>query len=149
MIAASTHVNHVGCTLMVFHSSAKVVENEGTREMGSRVQCNEFGDETNQRLVESGTSAKLVGTSVRLVGDDFCVAARQKQIQTGCELYQCGKVCENVDRLVIRQFPYSPRQGTLPSRFSWLVKIAVKAITQSSFDRAAVFDECPQEKSEF
>ena len=32
---------------------------------------NEFGDETNQRLVESGMSAKLVGTSVRLVGDDF------------------------------------------------------------------------------
>ena len=60
---------------MVFHSSAKVVENDGTREMGSRVQCNEFGDETNQRLVESGTSAKLVGTSVRLVGDDFCLVA--------------------------------------------------------------------------
>ena len=38
-----------------------------TREMGSRVQCSEFGDETNQRLVE-------------LVGDDFCVAARQKQM---------------------------------------------------------------------
>ena len=33
MIAARTHVNHVGCTLMVFHSSAKVVENDGTREM--------------------------------------------------------------------------------------------------------------------
>ena len=47
---------------------------------------NEFGDETNQRLVESGTSAKLVSMSVRLVGADFCVVARQKQIQTGCEL---------------------------------------------------------------
>ena len=86
MIAARTHVDYVGCTLMVFHSSAKVIENDGTREMGSRVQSNEFGDETNQRLVESGTSAKLVSTSVRLVGDDFCVVARQKQIQTRCEL---------------------------------------------------------------
>ena len=76
MIPARTHVDHVGCTLMVFHSSAKVVENDGTREMGSRVQCNQFGDETSQRLVESGTRAKLVGTSVRLVGDDFCVVAR-------------------------------------------------------------------------
>ena len=45
---------------------------------------NEFGDETNQRLVESGASAELVGTSVRLVGDDFCGVARQKQMQTGC-----------------------------------------------------------------
>ena len=71
---------------MVFHSSAKIVENDGTREMGSRVQCNEFGDETNQRLLESGTSSKLVDTSVRFVGDDFCMVARQKQIQTGCEL---------------------------------------------------------------
>ena len=42
--------------------------------------------ETNQRLVESGTSTKLVDTSVRFVGDDFCMVARQKQIQTGCEL---------------------------------------------------------------
>ena len=75
MIAARTHVDYVGCTLMVFHSSAKVVENDGTREMGSRVQCNEFGDETNQRLVDSGTSAKLVGTSARLVGGDFCMVA--------------------------------------------------------------------------
>ena len=29
--------------------------------------------------------AKLVSTSVRLVGDDFCVVARQKQMQAGCE----------------------------------------------------------------
>ena len=50
------------------------------------MKLNEFGDETNQRLVESGTSAKLVGTTVRLVGDDFCMVARQKQIQAGCEL---------------------------------------------------------------
>ena len=72
MIAARTHVDYVECTSMVFHSSAKNCKNDGTREMGSRVQCNEFGDEINQRLVEPGTSAKLVGTSVRLVGDDFC-----------------------------------------------------------------------------
>ena len=65
MIVACTHVDHVGCTLMEFHSSAKVVENDGTREMGSRVQCNECGDETNQRLVEFATSAKLVSTSDR------------------------------------------------------------------------------------
>ena len=51
MNAARTHVDYVGCTSMVFHSSAKVVENDGTREMGPRVQCKEFGDETNQRLV--------------------------------------------------------------------------------------------------
>ena len=50
------------------------------------MKLSEFGDDTNQRLVESGTSAKLVGTSVRLVGDDFCMVARQKQIQTGREL---------------------------------------------------------------
>ena len=43
-----------------------------------------FGDETNRRLVEPGVSAKRVDTSMRLVGDDFCVAARQKQIQTRC-----------------------------------------------------------------
>ena len=96
MIAARTHVDYVGCTSMVFHSSAKVIENDGTREMGSRVQCNEFGDETNQRLVESGTSAKLVGTSVRLVGDDFCVVARQKQIQTVCELSVWKSLVVNV-----------------------------------------------------
>ena len=42
MIAERTHVDYVGCTSMVFHSSAKVIENDGTREMGSRVQCNEF-----------------------------------------------------------------------------------------------------------
>ena len=41
-------------------------------------------------------SAKRVDTSVRLVGDDFCMVARQKQIQTGCvrkpnASYQCGK----------------------------------------------------------
>ena len=75
---------------------------------------NEFEDETNQRLVESGTSAKLAGTSVRLVGDDLCMVARQKQMQTGCELsvwksfvVKCG------DRLVIKQFPCSLRQGAL------------------------------------
>ena len=73
MIAARTHVEYVECTSMVFHSSAKNCKNDGTREKGSHVQCNEFGDETNQRLAEPGTSAKLVGTSVRLVGDDFCV----------------------------------------------------------------------------
>ena len=100
---------------MVFHSSAKVVENDGTREMGSRVQCNEFGDETNQRLVESGTSSKLVDTSVRFVGDDFCMVARQKQIQTGCELSVWKSlVVKCDDRLVIKQFPYSLRQGALP-----------------------------------
>ena len=101
---------------MVFHSSVKVVENDGTREMGSRVQCNEFGDETNHRLVASGTSAKLVDTSVRLVGDDFCVVARQKQIQTGCELsvWKRSLVVKCGDRLEIKQFPYSPRQGALP-----------------------------------
>ena len=38
-----------------------------------KLKTNEFGDETNQRLVESGTSAKLVDTSVRLVDDDFCM----------------------------------------------------------------------------
>ena len=68
MIAARTHVDYVECTSMVFHSSAKNCKKDGTREKGSRVQCNEFGDETYQRLVEPGTSAKLVGTSVRLVG---------------------------------------------------------------------------------
>ena len=115
MIAARTHVDHVGCTLMVFHSSAKVVENDGTREMGSRVQCNEFGDETNQRLVESGTSAKLVSTSVRLVGDDLCMVARQKQSQTGYELSVWKSlVVKCDDRLVIKQFPYSLRQEALP-----------------------------------
>ena len=76
---------------------------------------NEFGDETNQRLVESGTSAKLVGTSVRLVGDDFCMVARQKQIQTGCELsVSKSLVCECGDRLVIKQFPYSRGKERCP-----------------------------------
>ena len=89
-----------------------------------KLKKNEFGDETNQRLVESGTSAKLVATSVRLVGDDFCMVARQKQIQTGCELSVWkGSVCERVDRLVIKQFLCLPRQGTLPIRFSWLMKL--------------------------
>ena len=79
------------------------------------MKLSEFGDETNQRLVESGTSAKLVGTSVRLVGDDFCMVARQKQMHTGCELSVWKSlVCECDDRLVIKQFPYSPRQGALP-----------------------------------
>ena len=76
--------------LMVFHSSANVVENalesmklsgaeDGNNILMQMLRClhtrhgklktNEFVDETNQRLVESGTSAKLVGTSVRLVGD--------------------------------------------------------------------------------
>ena len=64
--------------------------------MGLRVQCNEFGDETNQRLVEPGTSAKLVDTSVRLVGDDFCMVARQEQIQTGCELSVWESLVVNV-----------------------------------------------------
>ena len=57
----------------------------GTKERTLTSSENKTTFETNQRLVESGTSAKLVGTSVSLVGDDFCVAARQKQIQTGCE----------------------------------------------------------------
>ena len=106
MIAARTHVEYVECKPRVFHSSAKNGKNDGTREMGSRVQCNEFGDETNQRLVEPGTSAKLVDTSVRLVGDDFCVVARQKQMQTGCELSMWKiLVCERDDRLEIKQFP--------------------------------------------
>ena len=48
VIAARTHVDYVECTSMVFHSSAKNCKNDGTREMGSHVQCNEFGDETNQ-----------------------------------------------------------------------------------------------------
>ena len=52
---------------MVFHSSVKSCKNVGTRELGSRVQCNEFGDETNQRLVEPGMSAKRVDTSMRFV----------------------------------------------------------------------------------
>ena len=69
-----THVDYVECTSMVFHSSVKSCKSVGTREMGSRVQCNEFGDETNQRLVEPGMSTKRVDTSMRLVGDDFCVA---------------------------------------------------------------------------
>ena len=85
VIAARTHVDYVECTSMVFHSSVKSCKSVGTREMGSRVQCNEFGDETNQRLVEPGMSTKRVDTSMRLVGDDFCVAARQKQMQTRCE----------------------------------------------------------------
>ena len=71
--------------------------------------------ETNQRLVESGTSTKLVDTSVRFVGDDFCMVARQKQIQTGCELSVWKSlVVKCDDRLVIKQFPYSLRQGALP-----------------------------------
>ena len=136
MVAARTHVDYVGCTSMVFHSSAKVVENDGTREMGSRVQRNEFGDETNQRLVESGTSAKLVSTSVRLVGDDFCMVARQKQIQTGCELSVWKRsVVKCDDRLVTKQFPYSLRQEALP-RYEFF----------DSDERWNVFDECPQEK---
>ena len=76
MIAARTHVDYVECTSMVFHSSVKSCKNVGTREMESRVQCNEFGDETNQRLVEPAMSAKRVDTSMRLVGDDFCLAVR-------------------------------------------------------------------------
>ena len=69
------------------------------------LKTNEFGDETNQRLVESGTSAKLVDTCVRLVGDDFSLVARQKQTQTRCELSVWkSSVCERVDRLVIKQF---------------------------------------------
>ena len=123
---------------MVFHSSVKSCKNVGTRERGSRVQCDEIGDETNQRLVESGMSAKLVGTSVRLVGDDFCMVAQQKQIQTGCEL----SVWKSVDRLVIKQFPYSPRccPGVTNTiiRFSGLMKLLI--ITHSSFDRAAMSD---------
>ena len=86
MIAARTHVDYVECASMVFHSSVKSCKNVGARELGSRVQCNEFGDETNQRLVEPRMSAKRVDTNMRLVGDDFCVAARQKQMQTRCEL---------------------------------------------------------------
>ena len=49
VIAARTHLDYVECTPMVFHSSVKSCKNVGTREMGSRVQCNGFGDETNQR----------------------------------------------------------------------------------------------------
>ena len=82
---------------------------------------NEFGDETNQRLVESGTSAKLVGTSVRLVGDDFCVVHDRSRCKPGAS-YQCGKAwfVKCGDRLVIKQFPYSPRQGALP-RYEFVV----------------------------
>ena len=115
VIAARTHVDYVECTSMVFHSSVKSCKNVGTREMGSRVQCNEFGDETNQRLVEPGMSAKRVDTSMRLVGDDFCVAARQKQMQTRCELSVWEiLVCERDDRWEIKQFLYSPTQEALP-----------------------------------
>ena len=66
-------------------------------------------------MVEPRTSAKLVDTSMRLVGDDFCVVARQKQMQTRCELTVWKiLVCERDDRLEIKWFPYSPRQGMLP-----------------------------------
>ena len=115
VVSARTHVDYVECTSMVFHSSVKSCKNVGTRKMGSRVQCNEFGDETNQRLVEPGMSAKRVDTSMRLVGDDFCVAERQKQIQTKCELSVWEiLVCERDNRWEIKQFPYSPRQEALP-----------------------------------
>ena len=57
-----------------------------------RAEDDFFGDETNQRLVESGTSAKLVDTSVRLAGDDFCMVARQKQIQTGVRAISVEKL---------------------------------------------------------
>ena len=42
VIAPRTHVDYVECTSMVFHSSLNSCKNVGTREMGSRVQCNEF-----------------------------------------------------------------------------------------------------------
>ena len=90
MIAARTHVDYVECTSMVFHSSAKVVVNalESTKLNGAEGQRQRRTTslEMKQRMVESGTSAKLVGTSVKLVGDDFYMVARQKQIQTGYEL---------------------------------------------------------------
>ena len=60
--------------------------------------------------------------------------------------YQCGKARESVGRLVIKEFPYSPRQGVWPRCDKHLsfdsvgCKIAMKAITQSSFDGAAMSD---------
>ena len=136
-------MDFVECTSMVFHSSAKNCKNDGTRKKGPRVQCNEFGDETNQRLFEPGTSAKLVDTSMGLVGDDFCVAARQKQMQNRCELSMWEiLICERDDRLVIKQFPYSPRQGMLPRYDHHLCsdsgcwKNCGEIVTQSSFDGA-------------
>ena len=42
VIAARTRVDYGECTSMVFHSSVKSCKNVGTREMGSRVQCNEI-----------------------------------------------------------------------------------------------------------
>ena len=72
-------------------------------------------NKTNQLLVEPGMSAKGVDTSMRLVDDDFCVAARQKQMQIRCELSMWEiLVCERDDRLENKQFPYSPRQEALP-----------------------------------
>ena len=75
---------------MVFHSSAKVVENAfGKHEVEwcrrrknnilmqmlrclhtryGELKTNEFGDEANQRLVESGMSAKLVGNECETRG---------------------------------------------------------------------------------
>ena len=91
VIAARTHGDYVECTSMVFYSSVKSCKNVGTREMGSRVQCDEFGDETNQRLVEPGMSAKRVDTSMRLVGDDFCGS----RCKPGAS-YQCGNWFVNV-----------------------------------------------------
>ena len=75
---------------MVFHSSVKSCKNVGTREMGSRVRCNEFGDETNQRLVEPGMSAKRVDTSMRLVGMTSVWLHDRSRCKPGAS-YQCGK----------------------------------------------------------
>ena len=65
-------------------------------------------------------SAKRVDTSVRLVGDDFCMVARQNLDaelsvwKSSCELSVWkSSVCERGDRLVIK-LPYLPRQGVLP-----------------------------------
>ena len=57
---------------------------------------NVFSATNLEMLYESGTSSQLVDTSVRLVGDDFCVAARQKQIQTVCELTVWKSLVVNV-----------------------------------------------------
>ena len=80
-----------------------------TREIGRVFNCSEFGDETktNQRLVEPRMSAKFVTRVMRLVGDDFCVASRQKQML--CKML----VRESDDKLEIKQFPHSPRQRML------------------------------------
>ena len=54
------------------------------------LKTNEFGDEANQRLVESGMSAKLVATSVRLVMMTSVWLHDRSRFKPGAS-YQCGK----------------------------------------------------------